>query len=337
MDVVKSHIERIGGSVDLQSTLAQGTTLTIKIPLTLAIVPALMVGSGGQRFVIPQASLLEVITAGATAPIEKLHNIPVYRLRDRLVPLVWLSEILGIGEGGFSSSRSQTDGVPVAVLQVDGQRYGLVVDEVLNTHEIVVKPIGASIKAIGAYAAATILGDGSVAMILDVGGIARLGGLLSDSGERVAEQLESEQQAEMISKSPSQQGTLLVCEVGGGRQVAIPLGMVERLEELPVSQFEQTDSGIAASYRGTVLPIVLVGGPAFWDRLSTGDSSDASVHVVVHRRADKLIGAAVQRIVDVVPAEAVVDTASVEKPGGAVIGMTLARGRVLEVLDLGRI
>ena len=181
----RRHIEKIGGSVDLQSTLGQGTSLTIKIPLTLAIVPALMVGSGGQRFVIPQASLMEVITVGSTAPIEKLHNIPVYRLRDRLLPLVWLDQSCGSTRKIRHAQERASDGLLVTVLQVDGLRYGLVIDEVLNTHEIVVKPIGASIKSIGVYSAATILGDGSVAMILDVGGIARLGGLLSDSGERV--------------------------------------------------------------------------------------------------------------------------------------------------------
>ena len=175
MDVVRSHIERIGGTIDLQSTLGQGTKLRIRIPLTLAIVPALMVGSGGQRFVIPQANLLEVIAVGPESKIERLHNLRVYRLRDRLLPLVWLDQILQL-DGNRGDAKSESENTPVAVLQVEDQRFGLVVDEVLNTHEIVVKAIGTGIKSIDAFSAATILGDGSVAMILDVGGIARLAG-----------------------------------------------------------------------------------------------------------------------------------------------------------------
>jgi two-component system chemotaxis sensor kinase CheA len=332
MDVVRSHIERIGGVIDLQSVLGQGTTLRIRIPLTLAIVPALMVGVAGQRFVIPQANLMEVIAVGAESQIERLNNARVYRLRDRLLPLVWLDEILELDP--VTAAKSETGSIPVAVVQVDGHRFGIVVDEVLNTHEIVVKPIGASIKSIDAFSAATILGDGSVAMILDVAGIAHLAGLDADTGDAGSEPSEGEPQetltAEVAGESNDAQ-SLLVCDVGGGRQVAIPLEMVERLEELAVSEIQQTDTGIAAKYRGSVLPILTLGQPY------AEDDTKASVQLVVHRRNDQLIGVVVDRILDVVSGESVVQSSLGPTDSGAVVGMTLAGGRVIEVVDLGRI
>ena len=356
MDVVRSHVEKIGGSVQMRSLLGEGTTLTIKIPLTLAIVPALMVASARQQFVIPQASLMEVVNLGGSTKLEWVHGAAVCRLRDRLLPLVELDRLLGLIEPDAPAFAGGRRAPSVAVLRVEQTRFGLVVDEVLNTHEIVVKPIGASVKSIGAFSAATILGDGSVALILDVGGIARLAGLISDEAGRssgaapilgegfVGEEVVGEETEPTVrgdgeqdaASTSSGVGTLLVCEVGGGRRVGIPLHQVERLEKIPSGDIETVDSGMVASYRGGVLPLTT------FDRslphaLSHSHDSNSMVHVVVHRRGEQLVGGMVEKVMDVVDVSSnanitTLDPSQAGTPAGK--QLTLVDGRVLEVMDM---
>src|SRR5208337_4899504 len=176
LDVVKTNIERIGGVVDLRSVTGQGTTLQIKIPLTLAILPALIVSSGGQRFAIPQVNLVEVVRLEAgpgASPIERVYRAPVYRLRDRLLPLCFLDRELHFESSGAGD-------LYVAVLQAGAGQFGLVVDAVNDTEEIVVKPLGKELRAAACFAGAAILGDGQVVLILDVAGLAQLAGILAD-------------------------------------------------------------------------------------------------------------------------------------------------------------
>jgi two-component system chemotaxis sensor kinase CheA len=347
MDVVRSHVEKIGGSVQIRSRLGEGTTLTIKIPLTLAIVPALMVASAGQQFVIPQASLMEVVTLGGSTKLEWVHGAAVCRLRDRLLPLVELDRLLGLvdsDEPVFAGGRRAPS---VAVLRVEQTRFGLVVDEVLNTHEIVVKPIGASVKSIGAFSAATILGDGSVALILDVGGMARLAGLISDEAGRssgpapiVGDDREGKPGGEddrAGESSPGRIRSLLVCEVAGGRRVGFPLSQVERLEKVASGDIENVDSGMVVSYRGGVLPLTSF-ERSLPQTFSAGRDSDSMVHVVVHRRGEQLVGGVVEKVIDVVDVPSHATTAS---PDPAQAGtparnqLTLVDGRVLEIWDTG--
>lgn len=354
MDVVRNHIEKIGGSVQLQSVYGQGTTLIIKIPLTLAIVPALMVAAGGQKFVVPQASLSEVISVGGTTPIERVHDVPVCRLRDRLLPLVQLDQLLGMKEPSESIGHPERSTSPVAVLKVDQFRYGLVIDEVLNTHEIVVKPIGASVKSIGAFAAATILGDGSVALILDVGGIAKLGGLLGEDPEkqlRGLRRIESNPDMQLladlasadIASDPTLE-SLLVCEIGEGRRLGIPTELVERLEEIQATDIEQMDFGLVASYRGAVLPIMTPGDSSHLPLVGKGQSpsqdTPKSVHVVVLRLGDELVGAVVQRVVDIVAVSRVTESGGSDSGTGGLKRYrrsTVLNGQLLEIMDLNRL
>ena len=175
MDVVKTNIEKIGGAVDIQSQPGRGTTIKIKIPLTLAIIPALVVSSGGDRYAIPQVSLLELVRlegAQARQGIEQLHSAPVYRLRGQLLPLVYLNRELGLSE--VPDAATQDDGiVNIVVLRADDRQFGLVVDAINDTEEIVVKPLGKQFKGVSIFAGATIMGDGNVALILDVLGVAQ--------------------------------------------------------------------------------------------------------------------------------------------------------------------
>ncbi len=183
MDVVKTNIEKIGGTVDLQSRLGEGTTLKIKIPLTLAIIPALIVTSGGDRFAIPQVSLLELVRLEgeqARRQIEFIHGAPVYRLRGQLLPLAYLNRELKIQ----GKSESDTAAVNIVVLQADGHPFGLVVDEINDTEEIVVKPLGKQLKGVASFAGATIMGDGRVALILDVLGLAQRANVVTEVRDR---------------------------------------------------------------------------------------------------------------------------------------------------------
>lgn len=326
MDVVKTEIERIGGSVSLMSQLGVGTTLKITIPLTLAIVPALMVRTAGQRFVVPQASLLEVILVDV---IETAQHVPVYRLRDRLLPLVWLDETLGLAANQFGTSPSFTcEGMHVVVLQAEDQRFGLVVDEVMNAQEVVVKPIGGFVKSIGAYSAATLLGDGTAALILDVAGIARLNGLIGHAGERGEKQIDFEEPDVSDNLAAEIHHQWLVCAVGEEREVAIPLETVERLDEIRPDQLSESATGMVANYQGGVLPLVA---------LSSSDFSDAeTIPIVIHRQNQALVGAVVERVVDVVNRTDAVTVREAET-NASIVGMTTAGGRVMDVVDLSRV
>jgi two-component system chemotaxis sensor kinase CheA len=181
MDVVKTNIEKIGGAADLASRVGEGTTVKLKIPLTLAIIPGLVVKNGGERFVIPQVSLLELIrleTDSGKSSIEWIHGTPVYRHRDRLLPITYLSQVLGQG------ATQNSDAINIVVLQAEDRQFGLVVDDIQDTQEIVVKPLGKQLKGLSCYAGATIMGDGRVALILDVLGIGQLSGVVQESREQ---------------------------------------------------------------------------------------------------------------------------------------------------------
>jgi len=198
MDVVKSHIEKIGGVVDLFSRPGEGATVKIRIPLTLAIIPGLIIVSGGERFVIPQVSLLELIRIEGDSTgkhIEHVHGTPVYRRRGSLLPIAYLNQVLGL------KSSNQSDAVSIVVLQAEDRQFGLVVDGINDTQEIVVKPLGKQLKGLTLYAGATIMGDGRVALILDVLGIGQRAAVFGESHEpsRAAEKDKAQSKAERQS------------------------------------------------------------------------------------------------------------------------------------------
>src|SRR5262249_50415947 len=169
MDVVKTNVEKIGCSVDVQSVQGQGTTVRVKIPLTLAIIPALVVTCNGERYAIPQVNLLELVRLEldhARTAIELVHGAPVYRLRGRLLPLVYLSRELGMA-GVLERETGEADAINIVVLQAGDRQFGLVVDQINDTEEIVVKPLRKQLKTVRTFAGSSIMGDGRVALILD--------------------------------------------------------------------------------------------------------------------------------------------------------------------------
>ena len=285
MDVVKTNIENIGGIVDISTELGQGTTIRMKIPLTLAIIPTVTIESGGERFAIPQISLIELVSLNdeqGAARIEYLSGAPVYRLRGNLLPLIFFNELLSLED------RS-SDGRTIAVLQADGQQFGLVVDEVVNTEEIVVKPLSHQLKRISIYSGATILGDGRVALILDVLALATMSGVLA--GDRSA----LEQGHSDADLDGDEQAHLLV-RLGAERRMAIPLGDVTRLEEFRVASVEYAGRRQAVQYRGQILPLIRLS--EVFGAMSMPDSED-TMHVVVHTIRGRTIGLVVDEILDI--------------------------------------
>ena len=327
MDVVKTNIERIGGTVDVASTLGEGTTLRIKIPLTLAIIPGLVVTTGGNRFAIPQVSLVELVRLEgeeAKRRIEHIYDAPVYRLRDRLLPLVHLNHALGFTPEPWDMSAIGI--INIVVLQADGTHFGLVVDTINDTEEIVVKPLGKQLKGIPAFAGATIMGDGRVAIILDVIGLATQQRLLGNAAERAAADVRVESR-----RGGGDERQLLLFGLGADRQLAFPLVEIARLEEIDPRAVERLDGGEVVQYRGEILPLV---------RLSRVLDSTESVtdgetlRVIVHEGDHGHIGLVVDRILDVV------ETAVTVQPrarDGAIAGSAIIQGRATDVIDVERL
>ncbi len=242
MDVVRTHIEGIGGTVDLLSRPGEGTTLLIRIPLTLAIVPGLLVNAGGERFVIPQLNLHELIRLegeAARAAIEYVHATPVLRRRNVLLPLADLCHVLRLPE------RRHPDEINIVVVQVDGRCFGLVVDAINDTEEIVVKPLWQQLKSLNCYAGATIMGDGGIALILDVGGIGLRSGVIIPGGQ--AASAAGRDEPDGLPADPLR--SLLLLRAGGLKRLAMPLAKVARLENIPAAQVEFAAGRSVVQYR----------------------------------------------------------------------------------------
>ncbi|HZZ78363.1 MAG TPA: chemotaxis protein CheA [Gemmataceae bacterium] len=321
MDVVKTNIEKIGGTIDLQSVPGDGTTLKIKIPLTLAIIPALIVTSGGDRYAIPQVSLLELVRLKgekARTGVELIHGFPVYRLRGKLLPLVYLNHELD-----HAAPAPASEAINIVVLQADDRQFGLVVERINDTEEIVVKPLGKIFKNIPVFAGATIRGDGKVALILDVLGIAQSAGVISEVRDRALAELQDES-----DDCESEKHTLLLLGMGQDRRAAIPLSMVARLEKIPVKDVEWADGQEVVQYRNRILPLIRVSKVLDVD---AGDDRAETMQVVVYTSAGKSVGLVVDRILDIVHTGL---RAQRSTRHNGIVGSAVVQQRVTDLLDV---
>ncbi len=329
MDVVRTNIERIGGTFDVQSKPGEGTTVRIKIPLTLAIIPALIVTCGADRFAIPQVSLLELVRLEAQAAskgIEQVHGAPVYRLRGNLLPLVYLDRELAISSARHGASHRVEDGVVnIVVLQADGRPFGLVVDEVNDTEEIVVKALGKHLKGIPCFAGATIMGDGRVALILDVLGLAQKSRVVTAARDKKL--METDVRA---AEATGERQTLLLFRMGADRRLAIPLSAANRLEEFPRSSIEKTDDHEVVQYRGRILPLVPL-SRVLKQGTDALVSDQDPIQVVVYRHGTRSVGLVVERILDIV--EESVSADEVAGHGG-ILRSAVIQGKVTDLLDV---
>ncbi|MBI5433664.1 MAG: chemotaxis protein CheA [Planctomycetes bacterium] len=324
MDVVKTNIEKIGGQVDLQNHAGQGMTIKIKIPLTLAIIPALLVTTQGQRYAIPQVSLLELVRlegSDARKGIEFIHGAPVYRLRGNLLPLVHLTKELGLASDVWRPVGDD-ESVNIVVLQADGRPFGLVVEAINDTEEIVVKPLGKQLKGTPVYAGATIMGDGRVALILDVLGIAQRSNVVSQVADRKLAEAKREDATDGDAKQ-----SLLVFLAGKDGRMAVPLSAVARLEEFQTSTIELSGDQEVVQYRDRIMPLVRLS--RYFGRTSETDSA-AIVQVVVYTREDRSIGLVVDRILDIVE-ESLRVRRKMQSRG--TLGSAVVQGKVTDLLD----
>jgi two-component system chemotaxis sensor kinase CheA len=326
MDVVKTNIERIGGSVDVQSQPTIGTTIFMKIPLTLAIVPALIVHDDGERFAIPQVSLLELLRLDAThAPrmIEWVHEAPVLRVRDQLLPLVFLRELMHERRAFSSSSLAARDGsaLHVVVLNAEGRAFGLIVDGIDDAEEIVVKPLADPLKDISILAGATILGDGRVGLILDIPGIARASGLTAVERPLVP--------VTPPTAAPMKAAALLVVEVRSGWRVALPLSRVTRLEEIARPRIERSGDRDVLQYRGGILTLERLA--RLLDAPGPDEPWGDTVHAVVFEQPGRPLALTVSSIVDIVD-EPAAPRPVTDREG--ISATAVIEGRVVDLLDL---
>ena len=332
MDVVKTNIEKIGGTVDVQSQLGSGSTFKIKIPLTLAIIPALIVNCKAERYAIPQVSLLELVRLDASQveeKIEMLHGAPVYRLRGNLLPLVYLRKELYPHEDlDVIAVADNERGFNIVVLQADDRQFGLVVDKITDSQEIVVKPLGKQLQGISVFAGATIMGDGTVALILDVLGIATKSNVVSEVHDSAG--------IDMVAHSherSSDSQTLLLCRSGGGNRLAIPLAIVARLEEFSDTEVEQAGAQEVVQYRGEIMPLIRLSNmlPSSGMGYGMEEEENDKIQVVVYSHQNRSVGLVVDKIIDIVE-----DSLEVQRESHhtGVLCSVVIQDRVTDLVDI---
>ncbi|MEP6860395.1 MAG: chemotaxis protein CheA [Deltaproteobacteria bacterium] len=331
MDVVKTNIEGIGGAVEIDSVPGRGTTIRLKIPLTLAIIPALLVVAAGERYALPQSGVLELVRIDPAAgrKVELIDHTPVYRLRGELLPLVYLSQLLGTG--GATATT-------IVVLQNEGRPFGLVVDTAQDTEEIVAKPIGKRLIDLATYSGATILGDGRVALILDVRGIAMHAGLGS------LKRREADVPRAVIPVADR----YLLARLGADRRIAVSLEHVARLEELSTATIERAAGREVVQYRDGLLPLIRLGDalgamPSEPDKSGEGPARSAAedgakendrIHVIVYSSGDRDLGLVVDGILDVIEERAALSTKGAHH---GLLGSAVLDGKVTDVVDVAAI
>ena len=335
MDVVKTHIEKIGGSIDLQSQVGRGTSIRIKIPLTLAIIPALIVSVGSEKFAIPQVNLLELVRLEESisqTSIEWIHGSPVYRLRGKLLPLIYLNKLLAAeeseessaAEGSEEASADQADGaLNIVVLQADDRMFGLVVEEVHDTQEIVVKPLSELLKGTNCYAGATIMGDGNVALILDVVGLVQLGCVVNETRSQAITANERQTDTGVERQS-------LLLFRSGTRRLSVPLALVGRLEEFPRSEVEHAGDRNVVQYRGQILALIPLAQQLGLSPAAES-AADDPVQVIVFNDGARRVGLVVDEILDIVD-ESVTIRNQHKQPG--ILGSAVVGGLVTDFIDL---
>lgn len=328
MDVVKTNIERVNGMVDIDSKPLKGTTINIKIPLTLAIIPAVTVAAAGERFAIPQSSVLELVRLTGSElenAIENIHGAPVYRLRGRLLPIVNLRTELQLEDRADNHAAAT-----IAVLQADDRQFGLLVDSVIDSQEIVVKPLGGVLDRIPVFIGATIMGDGKTALILDVLGLAQRAHVIAEEHQR---SLVNESQPNIAATDGAEH--ILLCRSPDDGRIAIPLEQVARLETLAMATVEHLGEHRVVQYRGDLLPLIdvcaMLPERRQAPRNPEPERASETVQVVVYSYRDHSVGLIVESILDIV--EEVVE---IQRPSSrqGVDRCAVVRGRITEFLDV---
>jgi len=317
MDVVRTNIDQIGGTIDIKSVAGEGSSVTIKIPLTLAIVSALIVEAGGDRFAIPQLSVVELVRARANSEhrIERIKDTAVLRLRNKLLPLMHLKKLLKIDDG----SSSDPENGFIVVTQVGSQTFGIVVDGVFHTEEIVVKPMSTKLRHIDMFSGNTILGDGAVIMIIDPNGIAKALGASGAASHEI-----SEDNAASRASAAEQLTSLLVFRAGSSQPKAVPLGLVTRLEEIATDKIELSNGRYMVQYREQLMPLVQMAG--------VNVQTTGAQPILVFADDGRSMGLVVDEIIDIVEEKLHIEVAGSQE---GILGSAVIKGQATEVIDVG--
>ena len=379
MDVVKTNLDQLGGSLDIESEVGKGTTISIKLPLTLAIIPCQIVMTGGERYAIPQVNLEELLripAAKVKERVERVGDAEVVRLRGNLLPLIRLSDVLGIErtyfdvvseetrkdkrrniadrrskssplfrdadagkvdtEAGDEQEQAERSGgerrqspssaLNIVVVSTGAMKYGLIVDRLHDSEEIVIKPLGRHLQQCRGYAGATIMGDGRIALILDVSNLARMAGLTSLDGSDRANEL-AEAAKEAITKTRDKQA-LLIFSSAPGEQFGVPLNQVERVEKIKQADIEDVGGRRVMQYRGGSLPLVSIDEVAAVQPLA--DQED--LLVIVFHLAGKDIGLLAIGPIDAMEIAAEIDDITLKQPG--IMGSAIINGHTTMLIDI---
>jgi two-component system chemotaxis sensor kinase CheA len=317
MDVVRNNIDQIGGTIDVKSVTGVGVSFSIKIPLTLAIVAALIVEAGGDRFAIPQIAVIELVRAraGSEHRVERIKDTAVLRLRDKLLPLARLSKLLGT-----QTDAGDVEGGFIVVTQVGSESFGIVVDSVFHTEEIVVKPMSSKLRHIAIFSGNTILGDGSVIMIIDPNGVAE------SFGHAVISQFDAEEAANSQPVAAAEQKTsLLVFRAGSAQPKAVPLALITRLEEVDAHTIELSNGRHMVQYRGQLMPLVSMDE-------TVRVKGEGAQPLLVFSDGARSMALVVDEIVDIVEDRLDIQVGS---DNSGVLGSAIIKGQATEIIDVG--
>ena len=314
LDVVRTNVEKVGGSVELESQLGSGTTLRMRVPLTLAIIPALVVRSGGESFALPQNSLVELVYVPrheAEQAVERMGTTELYRLRESMLPLVWLDRLLGLEH----SADAERHDFYIAVVESEGRRFGLVVDDLKAPEEIVVKPLSAELREIGVFSGATVLGNGTLALILDVAATGARAGVrpVAEDGTAVNAKPAVDEIARIDLENSMviyETGEHKSSQAGDGGRMAMPLSAVERIESVPLSEIEYAGGRAVLQYRGELLPLEDDGNvlhalaeaeatPSPGDAAKDGVTATVLICLRPEAHGARRVGMVVRRVLDV--------------------------------------
>ncbi len=329
MDVVKTNISNIGGSIDINSKRGVGTNIRLKIPLTLAIMPALFVRCGSEPYAIPQNSVLEMVRldlSEATTGLEDFYGTPVFRLRNQLVPILFLNHQLEV-----SQDLPAADAIlNIAILQSSGIRFGLVVDEVLKMQEVVVKPLGPLLKDVKDFAGATILGNGRVALILDIDGIAIQSGMVAKIQSRPLN-------AESIQEKSSEEDVaMLSFELEGQSRLAIYLENVQRLEMISPKQVQRNGNRDVIQYGKEIMHLLYLNQYIEGaNHRKTPSIEDEVIPVIVHYTNGIPVGLVVSQVHDIIHVSKNLHEANPPQKG--LLGCVSLNDQVINVIDLQEI
>ncbi|MGD9211130.1 MAG: chemotaxis protein CheW, partial [Desulfobacteraceae bacterium] len=379
MDVVKTNLDKLGGLIDIDSKLGKGSTIRIKLPLTLAIIPCQIIMTGGERYAIPQVNLEELLRIPADQVkkrIERVGNAEVVRLRGNLLPLIKLANVINVesiytdpktgqknkdrrksiadrrgkkstvfnengqttvtdtdSDSSADKRQKKTDrryhsasALNIVVVSTGVMKYGLVVDELHDSEEIVVKPLGRDLKKCKGYAGATIMGDGRVALILDVSNLAQMAGLVSLDGSKHATDLAQETQDAIRAKKDMQ--SLLIFRSSEKEQFAAPLNLVERIEKIKTTDIEYLGGKRVIKYRGGSLPLFSIEEVATVKPLADSEN----LLVIVFTVAEREIGLLAIGPVDAVETTLDVDGSTLKQTG--IMGSAIINGNTTQLVDI---